>query len=227
MGGGALLLGLLTGLRHALEPDHLAAVSTLVARGEGERRWRVGALWGLGHALALVAVGGLLVGLETALPPALSAGLELAVAAMLVGLGAFAVRGALAEVPHHEDAHALGLPHLHAPVGAPPLLVGLMHGLAGSGALTALAMAAMPTTPGRLIYAALFGLGSILGMGLLTGVAGDVLRRAALAPASLRRLRVATGLLSLVVGLAWGREAWLGLGEVSEQAHLAALQALR
>jgi hypothetical protein len=194
----AALLGLLLGIRHAFEPDHLAAVSTLVAeRPRAGRSFLLGGAWGLGHTLSLVLVGTALFLLKARLPPALEDGFELVVAAMLVGLGARAIWRARTE---HGHAH----PHPHPlRLARRSLLVGMTHGLAGSGALTALAAAAMPGSAACLGYMALFGLGSALGMAAMTALAGR--GASALHGTRLERgLLVATGALSLGLGLFWG-----------------------
>src|SRR5947209_11748039 len=141
------LLGLLLGMRHALEPDHLAALATLLADDRGARRGALlGAFWGLGHTLALFAVGALLAVLGAALPARVADAFELCVAAMLIALGARALRralrdggqGALHQHLHGHRAHAHAAPADHVHVGGltlslRPLLVGLVHGLAGRG----------------------------------------------------------------------------------------------
>jgi hypothetical protein len=199
-----LLLGFLLGIRHALEPDHLAAVSVLVTRrGSPGAGAALGALWGLGHSLALFVVGSVLAGMGSRLPPRLADTFELLVAAMLVTLGARAIlragRGARA-------ARDL-------PAGAgwtmarQPLLVGLIHGLAGSGALAALALAGLPTVTTRVLYIVLFGIGSVIGMAGLTGLAGWPLTRLDANGRLSRGLSTATGSFSLLLGAAWGWSA--------------------
>ena len=143
---------------------------------------------------------------------------------MLVGLGLRAIRTALLEgragTPrahaHHGAEHSHAGPHPHVHLGRHtlalrPLLVGLVHGLAGSGALTALVMASLPGTAERLAYIALFGFGSVLGMGLLSGLAGWPLQRLATRPRAARALAGATGLLSTTLGAFWG---WPLLGRL-------------
>ena len=88
-----------------------------------------------------------------------------------------------------------------------------MHGLAGSGALTALVLASLPGTSARLLYVALFGAGSVLGMGLLSGLAGWPLARLGRRPAAARVLAGATGLLSIGLGIAWG---WPLIGRLQD-----------
>jgi high-affinity nickel-transport protein len=212
----AVSLGLLVGARHAFEPDHLAAVSTLVTTSRNGRGavW-LGALWGLGHTLALLAVGVALVVLDGALPARLGAAFELAVAAMLVVLGARAViRGVRNrdgdDSPHRHGGieHVHGGAGQHVHVGARavawrPLTVGVVHGLAGSGALTALAFAKLPTASARILYMIVFGAGSVAGMALATGLAGAALQRVARGATTRRWLAITTGLVSCGVGVTW------------------------
>ncbi len=223
---GSVLLGLVVGVRHAFEPDHLAAVSTLVtgpgggrASGREARRGAmVGAIWGLGHTLALLVVGVILLAAGGLVPARVETGLELAVAVMLIGLGARALvmaardgrRGAVAAHTHGRALHRHAAPdggHVH--VGAQtlawrPLAIGVVHGLAGSGALTALVFAELTSNTARIIYMTLFGIGSVGGMALASGLAGVSLAKLAHLPAVGRRLGAAAGALSIVVGLAWG-----------------------
>ncbi len=216
---GGLLLGVLLGLRHAFEPDHLAAVSTLVADRQSPRAGLfVGAVWGLGHTLGLLGVGGALAVLEKTLPPSVEEAFECVVAGMLVLLGLRGlVRAASAGSLGPSDVHSHGeTRHVHpaSPDGhlhlsrwtfAPrPLAIGIVHGLAGSGALTALVLARMPTLAARLAYIGLFGIGSVIGMGLLTGLAGASLRRLKTGAPWNALLLGSTGALSLVLGCWWG-----------------------
>ncbi|HEU4610681.1 MAG TPA: hypothetical protein VFS15_01335 [Kofleriaceae bacterium] len=212
----AVSLGLLVGARHAFEPDHLAAVSTLVTTSKNARAAALlGLLWGLGHTLALLAVGIALVMLDAALPARVGAAFELAVAAMLVVLGARAVYrgvtnrgGHAARHRHGTIVHAHGGAGAHVHVGARavawrPLTVGIVHGLAGSGALTALAFAELPTSTARVIYMVVFGAGSVAGMALATGLAGVALQHVARGARTQRWLAVGTGLVSCGVGICW------------------------
>lgn len=216
---GGVLLGLVVGIRHAFEPDHLAAVSTLVTDARGARRGALlGAIWGVGHTLALVVVGVVLLAVGGLVPARVEAGLELGVAVMLIGLGTRAVVRAVRDgragriAPH---AHG-GAPHRHAApdgghvhlAGATlawrPLAIGVIHGLAGSGGLTALVFAELPSDAARVVYIVLFGAGSVAGMALASGLAGASLARLARGPIVARRLGLAAGALSIVVGVAWG-----------------------
>ena len=211
-------LGSLLGMRHALEPDHLAAVSTLVA-GErtGYRAALLGVCWGLGHTLALIVVGTVLVVLRAEMPARIADAFEFCVALMLIGLGLRAIYLAArqgtagpAHVHHHgATVHVhQGVPaHIH--IGAwtlarRPLLVGAVHGLAGSGALTALVLTTLPSTTARLTYMVVFGLGSTLGMAALSGLLGWPLARAGQNRSLARALSLTVGCASTALGLVWG-----------------------
>ena len=215
------VFGVWVGARHALEPDHLAAVSALVADRPSARSGALlGAAWGLGHTLSLIVAGVALLGLRAELPGSAEKGAELLVAAMLIWLGArnlvravTAGRGPLLvhshgpRVHHH---HAAVANHVHLgpwPLAMQPLLIGVVHGLAGSGALTALAMSGMPTTGSAVVFMALFGLGSVAGMAVISGIAGASLHRLVDGPRSQTWLTVGTGALSLTVGLLWAGAA--------------------
>jgi hypothetical protein len=211
-------LGSLLGMRHALEPDHLTAVSTLVT---GERSSykaaMLGAFWGLGHTLSLVIVGALLVVLRAEMPTRVSDLFELLVAVMLVGLGLRAVLLAMRQGPigpareHHHGRlvhnHAGATPHVHVgrwTLARRPLLVGAVHGLAGSGALTALVLATLSSTTARIAYMALFGFGSTLGMAVLSGLLGWPIARLGANRTLVRGLSIAVGCVSIALGVVWG-----------------------
>jgi len=206
-GAGALagiLLGIGLGARHAFEPDHLAAVSVLGADGPSPRRGMlIGALWGAGHTLSLLACG-LAVAIAAAqIPPLLADLFEIAVAAMLIVLGARAVVRARPERHARVPVHAHVAPRRP---GVRPVIVGAVHGLAGSGALVALTTAALPTTAARLAFIGLFGVGSIAAMSAISGLAGWPLARLVRRPALATFLLGVAGLLSVVLGIVW---AWI------------------
>ena len=220
-------LGSLLGMRHALEPDHLVAVSSLVSRERSPvRAMLLGACWGLGHTLTLVIVGAALIVLRLELPASVADLFEFAVAVMLVALGLRAIvqaarQGSLGPaLPHRHGrivhVHA-GVPaHLH--VGAwtlarRPLIVGAVHGLAGSGALTALVLTTLPSTAARLTYMALFGLGSTIGMATLSGFLGWPLARLGSHHAVMRSVSMIVGCVCTALGVLWGYPIfarWLG-----------------
>ena len=177
------------GLRHALDADHLAAVSTMAA----ERRSllgssMIGALWGVGHTISLMIAGIFVVLLHFEISERAGKALEFCVGLMLIALGASALvrlaRGARLHIhaheheghwhthPHLHDAHAKDAPHTHhgLKLGARPLLVGMMHGMAGSAALTLLVLATIPSPVAGLLYIAIFGIGSIGGMMIMSSL---------------------------------------------------------
>ncbi|HEX8180063.1 MAG TPA: sulfite exporter TauE/SafE family protein [Pyrinomonadaceae bacterium] len=189
-----LTLGLIFGLKHATEVDHVVAVTTIVS--EHKKLWRaalVGGLWGAGHTASLVVVGTIVLVLRVAIPERVSSWLEFCVALMIIMLGLVAFtralrsRGAVhvhkhrhdglthAHVHFHDEqtAHEEPAPaHSHAVrrIGIKPLLVGAMHGLAGSAALTLLVLTQIASPFVGLLYLLVFGLGSIVGMLLMSGL---------------------------------------------------------
>lgn len=210
-------LGAALGARHALEADHLAAVSTLVAeRPRPGQAALLGAMWGIGHSAALLVVGLALLAVRGELPGAAVSIAEAVVAVMLIVLGArslaIAVRGGDGPpVPHRhggvEHVHVGSSGHVHVggrPVAVRPLVIGLVHGLAGSGGLTALAITEMPTTAGALGYIVAFGVGSVAGMAAISGIAGASIRRVAHTPRARTIVVAGAGALSVVVGIVWG-----------------------
>lgn len=187
-------LGFFLGLKHALDADHLAAVSTIVSERKGF--WSsslVGALWGLGHTVSLLAVGLLVIAIHFQIPSKIALGMEFAVAVMLVALGADVLwkifRGATFHIhTHSHEGHLHIHPHFHKPVeqqssgedvhhhsvpiGKKPFFVGMVHGLAGSAALMLLVLAAISSRPLALAYIAIFGTGSVGGMFLMSALIG-------------------------------------------------------
>ncbi len=203
--------GSLLGIRHALEPDHLAAVSTLITgeRSSAKAAW-LGACWGLGHTLTLFAAGAMLVVFRAQMPLFASQVFEFCVVLMLVGFGVRAIyqgaRGRPAGATHsHANRGTSGPLQIRRwTLARRPLVVGAVHGLAGSGALTALVVATLPSTVTRLSYLALFGIGSTVGMAALSGVLGWPIARMGGHHATVRSLSLAVGCVSTVLGLFWG-----------------------
>lgn len=197
-----LFLGLLVGMAHALEADHLAAVGTLAAKGGSNSRrlaW-LGASWGLGHTTTLLALCLPVVLLGLVLGTRVEAGLESAVGVMLIALGVGVVLKLYRQKVHfHLHEHADGTRHFHAHshkdaqaihdddphhhkharlFSGRSYLVGLAHGAAGSAGLVALATATTQSLSITLLYVLVFGIGSTAGMALLTLAASWPLRRA-------------------------------------------------
>jgi hypothetical protein len=155
-----LFLGLLLGLRHATDPDHVVAMGTIVTRDPHLRRAiGTGVFWGIGHTVTVLLVGVLMLVGGVRVPERVVNLMDLAVAAMLIALGVLALRTQKV-VP--TEAPGLGERILVSPLR--PLLVGIVHGLAGSAAMTLIALATIQDERGALLYLGLFGLGTVLGM---------------------------------------------------------------
>ncbi len=189
---GILLASLLIGMRHALETDHLAAVASLATRSHSlAHTIRLGATWGIGHTITLFLFGSIVIWMDTLMPESLAHGLEFAVGIMLILLGADVLRRLHRDRVHiHIHRHADGTVHLHAhshapsephdpeahhhehPQGLPlrALLVGMVHGMAGSAALILLTLQTIRDPILGMLYMLVFGLGSVLGMALVSAV---------------------------------------------------------
>lgn len=189
----AIALGALLGLRHATDADHVVAVTAIVAR---ERRlsraaW-VGALWGIGHTLTLLVVGGAIVAFRLVIPARVGLGLEFGVALMLILLG-YANLRAGQEAPRERPAIR-------------PLLVGLVHGLAGSAAVALLVLATIRGTVEAFAYLLVFGLGTVVGMVAVTVLlAAPAMYIGARVTRLQSGIRLAAGALSIAFGLLLAR----------------------
>lgn len=226
-------LGLIFGLKHATEIDHVVAVSAIVSEHRNIfRSALVGGLWGAGHTASLVVVGVLVLVFRIAIPLPVANWLEFGVALMIIGLGVLAMTRVLrkrSDVHLHRHSHD-GQSHVHihfheqgtahkgkpashqsthsshshaiSRLGFKPLLVGAMHGLAGSAALTLLVLTQIQSVWLGLLYLALFGVGSTFGMLLMSGLIGLPF---ALSGRRLSRinygLQTAAGGLSIAFGL--------------------------
>ena len=203
-------LGALLGMRHALEPDHLAAVSTLMTgeRSSAKAAW-LGACWGLGHTLTLLTAGTLLVVFRAEMPAIAAQVFEFCVILLLVGFGVRAIyqgayRVSAGPTHTHRGRGKLSPLQVDRWTLARPLLVGAVHGLAGSGALTALVVTTLPSTVTRLGYLTLFAVGSTLGMAALSGLLGWQIARVGAHRIVARTFSVAVGCVSTALGLVWG-----------------------
>lgn len=188
-----ILLGVLLGLRHATDADHVVAVTTIVARERSLARaaW-IGAVWGVGHTLTLVLLGGAIIAFRLVIPPRIGLGLEFGVAIMLIGLGYSNIRR------RGED---------EAPKLTRPLLIGVVHGLAGSAAVALLVLATIREPWAAAAYLLMFGVGTVFGMMLVTAIlavpalyAGNRMRKIRVS------IQVAAGALSIVFGVLLARE---------------------
>jgi cytochrome c biogenesis protein CcdA len=226
-------LGLIFGLKHATEVDHVVAVSAIVSENKSVfRSFAVGALWGAGHTVSLLVVGLIVLLFRVAIPEQVASWLEFGVALMIILLGVTAIVGLIRKRPdvhwhrHTHDGHshvhlhfhehstqhshnAESAKHSHAvsKLGFKPLLVGMMHGLAGSAALTLLVLTQITSVWLGLLYLTLFGIGATAGMLLLSGLIGLPF---ALSGNRLTRfnyiLQTAAGVLSIAFGLWYAYE---------------------
>ena len=186
------LLGFLLGMRHATDPDHVVAVTTIVTQQRSlVRAARTGMLWGIGHTATIFLVGGAIIVLKvqlTSIPPRVGLTMEFAVAVMLVVLGILTLAGNQRRV---------------ADSTARPLTVGFVHGLAGSAAVATLPQVALiPNPMWALAYLGVFGAGTIVGMLLITASIAAPSLLATRRFAGLNdRLRVVSGVASIAFGL--------------------------
>lgn len=207
------LFGLLFGVRHALEADHIVAVTAMVSEGRGiYRSALVGLRWGLGHSITLFAVGFAALLLKINVPDKVSLSLEFAVGIAMVLLGIPLVtrlirRRHLHRHRHesdwhvHQHSHAEAESHAHQHTKR-PLFMGMLHGLAGSGTLTILVLSTMESVQEGLLFLGLFGVGSILAMLVVSGILGLSFGLAARSPGRLDWwLEGAVGLGSIAFGL--------------------------
>ncbi len=186
------VLGFLLGMRHATDPDHVVAITTIVSQQRSfGRAARTGVLWGIGHTITILLVGGAIIVLKvqlSAIPPRVGLSLEFAVAVMLVVLGLLTLAGSERQV---------------ADSMARPLTVGFVHGLAGSAAVATLPQVALiPNPVWAVTYLAVFGIGTIAGMLLITAsIAAPSLLAVNRFAGLNRALRLASGMASILFGL--------------------------
>jgi high-affinity nickel permease len=212
----ALAIAFVLGLRHASDPDHLVAVTSLVAADDGDARRaaRLGAWWGLGHALCLVLVGLPMIAFKSELPGWLELGAERAVGVVIVLLAARVilkwVRGDYRAGAHRHDEErhrhlrrGEGAAHRHVHVRTPrqALAIGLLHGLAGTGAVVLLLVAALPGRLEAALALAVFAPMSIFSMALCTTAFAWILTRRAVEPVYRAVLIPAIGTFGLFFGL--------------------------
>ena len=240
-----IALGFFLGMRHATDPDHVIAVTTIVARHRTIKDASLfGALWGVGHTLTIVAVGGAIVLLGWVIPARIGLSMEFSVALMLILLGILNLAGILQWITNtispavgisasaHSHAHSHGdyihthshqhdpEAHPHAPEQTPlgwfdrhlgriglyqfarPLVVGVVHGLAGSAAVALLVLTSIRNPKWAVLYLLVFGVGTIAGMMLITGAMVLPFAYADNRFSNLNRsLRIASGLISVAFGL--------------------------
>jgi High-affinity nickel-transport protein len=246
-----IALGFFVGMRHATDPDHVIAVTTIVTGQRNLRRSAlIGAFWGIGHTLTIFLVGAVIILFDLVVPARIGLSMELSVAIMLVVLGAMNVNSFFRAVPvnagagvpqeahahsgglgdepdsaghgkgahthfrsHGADAHhhsleetslagwdrALGRWAVYRPVR--PLLIGIVHGLAGSAAVALLVLTTIHNPYWATAYLLVFGLGTIAGMMLITMSVATTAQFVGKSRVFSRRLAVVAGVLSLGFGL--------------------------
>jgi cytochrome c biogenesis protein CcdA len=231
-----LAVGFGLGMRHATDPDHVIAVTTIVARQRSIRSAAlIGAIWGLGHTLTIMAVGAAIIGFGLVIPPRLGLTMEFSVGVMLVVLGVLTLSGFRQRLqgghvhphphPHGDFVHVHS--HSHAPeahghdetatplawldawfrgVGSyqalRPLVVGIVHGLAGSAAVALLVLVAIPDPAWGVLYLLLFGVGTVAGMVLITATTAVPFAYTAARMGRMNRwLAMGSGALSVAFGL--------------------------
>ena len=216
----ALLVAFLLGLRHASDPDHLVAVTSLVAAEDGDTRKAagLGAWWGLGHAASLLALGIPLIAFKAQLPAWLESGAEKAIGLVILVLAARVIfkwaRGDYRATAHdHEYGHSRrrhlrpggGSDHRHVPVRTrgQALSIGLLHGLAGTGAVVLLLIAALPTQFEAGLALAVFAPMSVVSMAACTAAFAWILTRPLIEPVYRSVLIPALGLFGVLFGLSY------------------------
>lgn len=249
-------LGFFLGMRHATDPDHVIAVSTIVSRYRSAGSAAVvGALWGFGHTVTILVVGGGIILFGWVIPPRVGLSMEFAVGLMLILLGLMNLRGVVQLIaqrrpadparhdtvhvhPHSHGDYVHNHPHGHdperhphdpeqTPIGwldrhlgrlgpyqaARPVVVGVVHGLAGSAAVALLVLTTIQDPRWSLLYLLIFGLGTVLGMTLITAMVALPFAYTQRHSERLNAgLRVASGVISLGFGLLLAWQIGVGQG---------------
>lgn len=223
-----LTFGFFVGVRHALEADHVAAVASLAAnsRSLGETI-RLGSVWGVGHTVTLFAFGVLALSMDAPIPERWSHTLEAAVGVMLIVLGGDLIRRMTRSqtFPHVHCVASGRFLHIHGGAGrghqhgsggfpARALLVGMVHGMAGSAALIVLALQTVNSIGLGLVYMAVFGAGSIVGMCMCAAVISLPLRWAGAQVGIFRGLQAAIALATVALGMVilWEQGSFWNIG---------------
>jgi len=267
-----LAVGFFLGMRHATDPDHVIAVTTIVSNQHNSMRAAlIGAFWGVGHTLTILLVGTAIILFNIVIPVRLGLSMELSVAVMLIVLGLINIAaflrpiaissiqeqndketspGAVAHSYTHSHAHShAGIvhshPHTHSPdIDAPapeqrslpqldrafekvaayrylrPLIVGIVHGLAGSAAVALLVLATIRDPRSAIAYLLVFGVGTIAGMMLITVGIASTFKLVANRQQNLSRtLAMASGVLSIVFGVFVAYQICIVSGLFAAHAH--------
>lgn len=246
-----IALGFFLGMRHATDPDHVIAVTTIVSRERqiSKSAW-IGIFWGIGHTLTIFVVGAGIILFDLVIPARVGLSMELAVGLMLIVLGVFNVTSFFRALPTqgHSHPHSHGdyvhtHPHSHAPEahshsadGTPlakidrmlmsfryrpirPLVIGIVHGLAGSAAVALLVLASIHNAKWAIAYLLVFGVGTIAGMMLITMSIASSFRLVRGGPRFFRRIALASGVLSIGFGLLVAYQICIGNGLLTSHPH--------
>jgi high-affinity nickel-transport protein len=209
-------LGLLLGMRHSTDPDHVVAVSTIVSKQRSIRQaGLIGTIWGLGHTLTIFAVGSLIILFGVVIPPRLGLSMEFSVALMLILLGVLNLTGVMQRITSYLTRKPLSVPTisgaetlLDRSVGRfgmyqcmRPLVVGIVHGLAGSAAVALLVLSTIHSPVWATVYLLIFGAGTMVGMMCMTAAMAVPLAFAGSRFTSISRgFSVASGVVSVCFG---------------------------
>jgi nickel/cobalt exporter len=206
-------VGLLLGMRHSTDPDHVVAVSTIVSKQRSIRQaGLIGSIWGLGHTLTIFAVGSMIILFGVVIPPRLGLSMEFSVALMLILLGVLNLTGVMQRVTSYLTRN--GKPYdkaetlINRSVGrfgvyqcVRPLVIGIVHGLAGSAAVALLVLSTIHSPAWATVYLLIFGAGTMAGMMCMTAVMAVPLAYAGNRFGSLSRVfSVASGVVSVCFG---------------------------
>jgi ABC-type nickel/cobalt efflux system permease component RcnA len=209
-------LGLLLGMRHSTDPDHVVAVSTIVSKQRSIRQaGLIGTIWGLGHTLTIFAVGSMIILFGVVIPPRLGLSMEFSVALMLILLGVLNLTGVMQRLTRYltRNQEPLALSNkaetlLDRTVGrfgvyqcVRPLVIGIVHGLAGSAAVALLVLSTIHSPVWATVYLLIFGAGTMVGMMCMTAVMAVPLAYAGSRFTSVSRVfSVASGVVSVCFG---------------------------
>ena len=205
-----LIAGFMLGIQHSFDSDHLAAVSSILVKNSNKKiSLFIGALWGIGHTITLFFIGLIVILFKMALPPKLSNAFEFLVGAMLLFLGAKMLWGIFVDKVHvHKHKHS-SIEHVHFHSHKDnknhqhvhkPLLIGMLHGLAGSAVIMLLVLSTVSSAIYGLVYIVLFGIGTMIGMALFSLLIGVSLEKLRDYPRINKCFMLSISFISLYVG---------------------------
>ncbi|PLR94668.1 HoxN/HupN/NixA family nickel/cobalt transporter [Bacillus sp. T33-2] len=198
-----LTLGFLLGIKHAIEPDHIIAVSTIASESKKlSRSSLAGVFWGIGHTSTLLAVGIIVIVLNGAIPEILSMSLEFTVGIMLIYLGVNRIYNFKKKINSQSENHhrhhqnqSKKFPYFKS------MIIGLVHGLAGSAAMVLLTMSTAQDVGEAVFYIFIFGIGTIVGMLFFTTIIGVPFVLSVNHLSAHNALTLFTGVISTVFGV--------------------------